>query len=827
MIKPHHHHRHCPKRLVSQPTPPRLQHVAIQIMLHQPHPSPQLEIQKKRKRSKNKYINRRTNNPKQHHHPTTNHNNDNDDAFNEDDEDDKYIIDTKSPFSKLITNFKVLKSKHDDFAHELHLLQQRQQHKTQQLLLLQQQSQSQPDNKLKLEEKYSSNQEEEEVTKEKECNYISNVSSSSFSSNVDYNFNLALTRAILQCSFGLTLPCMTSSTPTLSIKNHKREEQQKFLCPPVPNRANYVAWIQSLVKQSCSSHYFVLPTPRLQGEEVCKLGQMYKETNHVDFSGRCSTEEKDERELTMTTPSFQHCYSNLLHYQGIDIGTGASCIYPLLLSTSIFMEDEYEKVPHIRSNEQTVDKRNTDDKFHYPTWRFAATDIDPESILCAKENVIANNLQDMIHALLVGPSKTQRDFGVYGNVSNNDVMENSVASCKDDDSDGEGEKEEMPFHCDCGGPVYAAIKAAEKLDIFQRKWGYPIGSGGGDVSSLVDKSNSSSASSRANSKTSSFSYYDFVMTNPPFYASQADATTPRQGDNRPRTDMTKSESVYPGGELGFVLDMMKDSVLFKDHVTWYTSMIGKKSTLTQLIRILRDAGFGTGSVRTTEFLQGNQLRWGIAWTFRDVSARSLATKVKGGLQQFEVSFTPAEGKDEGKLVSKPNPVDEVVDRIRSFCESFKDVSLRCIEQTPPKSLGRDGDKRIENNIKPLNDQTVTILQSNYDPDDKNVNSKSKHDACSISNPFPSGPANFPKEGHFLIDVYVKTGNVVSLRGGMADDHGDGNTTKQTSKVVVKLKSYSHSLMGLQIINKIHDTMKGEVGRTNRRWRRAMARQNQE
>ncbi|KAI9365867.1 hypothetical protein BD770DRAFT_423739 [Pilaira anomala] len=80
------------------------------------------------------------------------------------------------------------------------------------------------------------------------------------------------------------------------------------LCPPVPNRLNYILWLQDLMND------------------------------------------------TVTT-------TNII---GIDIGVGASCIYPLLGCAN------------------------------NPNWRFLATDVDSRSIKYAIENVERNNLQDRI-----------------------------------------------------------------------------------------------------------------------------------------------------------------------------------------------------------------------------------------------------------------------------------------------------------------------------------------------------------------------------------------------------------------------------------------------
>lgn len=86
------------------------------------------------------------------------------------------------------------------------------------------------------------------------------------------------------------------------------------LCPPVPNRLSYVVWIKSLIE-----------------------------------------DEGDEPAV------------------GLDIGTGASCIYPLLACAQ------------------------------RPKWRFLATDIDTESLQSARDNVARNGLEGRIRVVTRSP----------------------------------------------------------------------------------------------------------------------------------------------------------------------------------------------------------------------------------------------------------------------------------------------------------------------------------------------------------------------------------------------------------------------------------------
>ena len=74
-------------------------------------------------------------------------------------------------------------------------------------------------------------------------------------------------------------------------------------------------------------------------------------------------------------------------------------------------------------------------------------------------------------------------------------------------------------------------------------------------------------------------------------------------------------------------------------------------------------------------------------------------------------------------------------------------------------------------------------------------------------------SNLPYEGHFIIDAYVK-------RFGRCDDTDTGGS----DNIQVFLEMYSHTKYGTTMINKIRGQLPGEIGRTNRRWRRLLKRQ---
>ncbi len=120
---------------------------------------------------------------------------------------------------------------------------------------------------------------------------------------------------------------------------------------------------------------------------------------------------------------------------------------------------------------------------------------------------------------------------------------------------------------------------------------------------------------------------DAMVCNPPFFDSDAGEPAGRN----PRTDYggTEAEMWCAGGEEAFVVGMIRDSKLYKDRCTWFSSMCGKKKTLkdarAELARlaeegrekeVTEDCGAGSGVTHRVCILeQGSTTRWVIAWRF--------------------------------------------------------------------------------------------------------------------------------------------------------------------------------------------------------------------
>lgn len=217
------------------------------------------------------------------------------------------------------------------------------------------------------------------------------------------------------------------------------------LCPPVPVRWNYIRWIQDLLDTTSDT---------------------YTDANDPD------------RDVT-----------------GLDIGVGASCIYPLLACAS------------------------------RPRWRMLGTDIDAHSLAYARRNVAANGLDARIRLALTAP--------------------------------------ESPL--------------------------IPLGP----------------------------QTLDFVMCNPPFYASEADMSTAYGTKAQPPSAIctgAPTEMIAPGGDAGFALRILVESLAQRDRVRWFSCMLGRLASVHALVAALRERGVGNFAV--TNLAAGQRTRrWAVAWSF--------------------------------------------------------------------------------------------------------------------------------------------------------------------------------------------------------------------
>lgn len=435
------------------------------------------------------------------------------------------------------------------------------------------------------------------------------------------------------------------------------------LCPPVPNRYFYVNWIQrDLLPLLASANYF----------------------QPIRF----------------------------LQKTGLDIGTGATAIYPLLFVSS--------------SSAASAQP-----------YRIFATDVDPESVQLAASNVHSNHLESSIQIHQVAPTDRQQGQNVVGTSNSN-----------------------MSDEQHCHGASSATI---------------PVGPLRRSLEHLPPNT-----------------LLDFCLTNPPFYAENdgdndngtddGARTNPRAGDGRIRTAMTVSEGSYPGGEVGFVVDMIVDTlVLFANNQSvpgWSSCMCGKKASWVQLHHIV-NALLGPGHCQATEFGPGNLTRWFLAWTLERPQIRSPLAKVEGF--EFVVDFDD----------NNSSSIDTVTGRIQEYCLTLPGWEL-AVDVTGNNSTGQQWLQIREVTPSPVwNDDATFPVEIQralalFDSD------------CRMQ--------LLPEQGHFLVDVTVTTRDACS---------------------VVQVQVYQHSAFGKKAVDKIKSQLQGEVCRTNRRWRRKLQREEQE
>ncbi|OGM50796.1 DUF890 domain protein [Aspergillus bombycis] len=125
---------------------------------------------------------------------------------------------------------------------------------------------------------------------------------------------------------------------------------------------------------------------------------------------------------------------------------------------------------------------------------------------------------------------------------------------------------------------------------------------------------------------------DYTMCNPPFYTSREELVSSAQAKERPPFSActgAEVEMVTQGGEVAFVSRMIEESLKLRQKVLWYTSMLGKLSSVSILVEKL--IGHGNHNYAVTEFVQGSKTRrWAIAWSWGDLRpsvdvARSITT----------------------------------------------------------------------------------------------------------------------------------------------------------------------------------------------------------
>ncbi|KAF4170252.1 hypothetical protein CNMCM6936_003440 [Aspergillus lentulus] len=153
---------------------------------------------------------------------------------------------------------------------------------------------------------------------------------------------------------------------------------------------------------------------------------------------------------------------------------------------------------------------------------------------------------------------------------------------------------------------------------------------------------------------------DFTMCNPPFYASREEMVASAEAKERPPFSActgAEVEMVTEGGEIAFVYRMVEESLRLRERVVWYTSMLGKLSSVSVIVEKLME--YGNNNYAVTEFVQGSKTRrWAVAWSWTDLRP---SMKVARGIPGFPKHLLPFPSEFMFEIMNQS--IDDISDKI--------------------------------------------------------------------------------------------------------------------------------------------------------------------
>ncbi|GLB43625.1 putative protein of unknown function (DUF890) [Lyophyllum shimeji] len=319
------------------------------------------------------------------------------------------------------------------------------------------------------------------------------------------------------------------------------------LCPPVPNRLNYVLWIQDIVSNFRDAVRFVSGT----GEVTVR---------------------------------------------GLDIGTGASAIYPLLACT---LE---------------------------PTWTFVATELDDRSFTYARDNVRSNGLSDRIRVVKIDANMSDSAIsGPDGRVGEpyfgfdrllagawdgdgnagyrSDYYLEPMISAKQEAETDDGAEIQFTM---CNPPFYSSAEDVAQSEARKEHTAFGVCTGapvemitpGGEawfVGTMVRESVGLRKTQEVGAGIVELDDGRGKRRRVDGEATQATeaAVTAEVSTLSPETTTAQRKE--------------KRKVL-----RWYTSMLGKLSSVVEVVDIFKELGITNYAI--TEFVQGHTRRWAVGWS---------------------------------------------------------------------------------------------------------------------------------------------------------------------------------------------------------------------
>ncbi|WVF70753.1 hypothetical protein IAT40_005547 [Kwoniella sp. CBS 6097] len=109
--------------------------------------------------------------------------------------------------------------------------------------------------------------------------------------------------------------------------------------------------------------------------------------------------------------------------------------------------------------------------------------------------------------------------------------------------------------------------------------------------------------------------WDLTICNPPFFGSEEEM---REGQDlktqiaHAAPTAAHNELITPGGEVAFVSTMIEESIRLGDRCRWYTSLIGKYTSLQPLVELLRKHKIDNYMLKNIR--QAKTTRWILGWS---------------------------------------------------------------------------------------------------------------------------------------------------------------------------------------------------------------------
>ena len=126
--------------------------------------------------------------------------------------------------------------------------------------------------------------------------------------------------------------------------------------------------------------------------------------------------------------------------------------------------------------------------------------------------------------------------------------------------------------------------------------------------------------------------FDLTMCNPPFYSSQEDA---KKANNKKNKNLNiKNDTLNFGGisnelwckngEAAFIKKMIKQSVVYKNNVLWFSTLVSKQENLKDIQKQLKR--LNASDVKIVQMKRGNKTTRFVAWTFLSEKEQNLYKK---------------------------------------------------------------------------------------------------------------------------------------------------------------------------------------------------------